>query len=317
MQAPRVSSAGPRSSCSSSSRSPRWRSESSGSPTAPRPRFSARSSPGTRSSCAGRWSARQPCGCSTTHSSISRCCSSRWPSTRSSDGRAPQRARASDHLRRPCGDGTPTRTEEHGVGLGVARAVPRALRRHGARRARVPLARLTAIDGIWITELSPDTGRKLAVKDLFDTAGIRTTYGSAVFSDHVPTASAEAVRRLEAAGWANAGKANLHEFAYGVTSQNLHYGVVPNPAFPDRTAGGSSGGSAAALALGAVEGALGSDTGGSIRIPAACCAVVGFKPTFGLVPIEGVFPLAPSFDHAGPMAHSVGGVIELMRGLVP
>ncbi len=125
------------------------------------------------------------------------------------------------------------------------------------------------------------------------------------------------MRRLEAAGWSNAGKTNLHEFAYGVTSQNLHYGVVPNPAFPDRTAGGSSGGSAAALALGAVEGALGSDTGGSIRIPAACCGVVGLKPTFGLVPIEGVFPLAPSFDHAGPMARSVGGVIELMRGLVP
>jgi len=125
------------------------------------------------------------------------------------------------------------------------------------------------------------------------------------------------VRRLEAAGWANAGKANLHEFAYGVTSQNLHYGVVPNPAFPGRTAGGSSGGSAAALALGLAEGALGTDTGGSIRIPAACCGVVGLKPTFGLVPIEGVFPLAPSFDHAGPMARDVEGCVELMRALVP
>jgi aspartyl-tRNA(Asn)/glutamyl-tRNA(Gln) amidotransferase subunit A len=155
------------------------------------------------------------------------------------------------------------------------------------------------------------------VKDLFDTAGIRTTYGSAVFAEHVPSTSAEAVRRLEAAGWVNAGKANLHEFAYGTTSQNLHYGVVPNPSFPGRTAGGSSGGSAAALALGEVEGALGTDTGGSIRIPAACCGIVGFKPTFGLVPIEGVFPLAPSFDHAGPMARSVEGCIEQMRALVP
>jgi aspartyl-tRNA(Asn)/glutamyl-tRNA(Gln) amidotransferase subunit A len=146
---------------------------------------------------------------------------------------------------------------------------------------------------------------------------VRTTYGSAVFAEHVPGSTAEAVRRLEAAGWVNAGKANLHEFAYGTTSQNLHYGVVPNPAFPGRTAGGSSGGSAAALVLELAEGALGTDTGGSIRIPAACCGIVGFKPTFGLVPIEGVFPLAPSFDHAGPMARSVEGCIELMRALVP
>jgi Asp-tRNA(Asn)/Glu-tRNA(Gln) amidotransferase A subunit family amidase len=155
------------------------------------------------------------------------------------------------------------------------------------------------------------------VKDLFDTAGIRTTYGTAVFADHVPPRSAEAVIRLEAAGWVNVGKANLHEFAYGVTSQNLHYGVVPNPAKPELTAGGSSGGSAAALAAGLADGALGTDTGGSVRIPAACCGVVGFKPSFGLVPIDGVFPLAPSFDHAGPMARNVAGCVELMHGLVP
>jgi Asp-tRNA(Asn)/Glu-tRNA(Gln) amidotransferase A subunit family amidase len=154
------------------------------------------------------------------------------------------------------------------------------------------------------------------VKDLFDTAGIRTTYGSAVFADHVPSASAEAVTRLERAGWTNVGKTNLHEFAYGVTSQNLHYGTVPNPRHPSLTAGGSSGGSAAALALGLADGALGTDTGGSIRIPAACCDVVGFKPTYGLVPIDGVFPLAPTFDHAGPMARDVTGCIELMQDLV-
>ncbi|HEY5296127.1 MAG TPA: amidase, partial [Gaiellaceae bacterium] len=174
------------------------------------------------------------------------------------------------------------------------------------------------MDGIWITELAPGgRGPRLAVKDLFDTAGVRTTYGSAVFADHVPSQTAEAVLRLEAAGWQNAGKTNLHEFAYGVTSQNLHYGVVPNPSFPGRTAGGSSGGSAAALAAGLVDGALGTDTGGSIRIPAACCGIAGLKPSFGLVPIEGVFPLAPSFDHAGPMARDVAGCIELMRALVP
>ena len=96
--------------------------------------------------------------------------------------------------------------------------------------------------------------------------------------------TAAAVRQLEAAGWTNVGKTNLHEFAYGVTSQNLHYGMVPNPAAPGRTAGGSSGGSAAALVARARGAALGTDTGGSIRIPAACCGIAGFKPTYGLVP---------------------------------
>jgi Asp-tRNA(Asn)/Glu-tRNA(Gln) amidotransferase A subunit family amidase len=138
-----------------------------------------------------------------------------------------------------------------------------------------------------------------------------------VFADHVPTATAEAVLRLERAGWTNVGKTNLHEFAYGVTSQNLHYGVVPNPVHPELTAGGSSGGSAAALALDLADGALGTDTGGSIRIPAACCEIVGLKPTYGLVPIDGVFPLAPTFDHAGPMARDVTGCARLMSGLVP
>ncbi len=155
------------------------------------------------------------------------------------------------------------------------------------------------------------------MKDLFDTAGVRTTYGSAVFSDHVPTETAESVRLLEQAGYANVGKANLHEFAYGVTSQNLHYGTVPNPAAPGRTAGGSSGGSAAALAAGLADAALGTDTGGSIRIPAACCGIVGFKPSYGLVSADGVFPLAPSFDHVGPMARDVAGCVAMMSALVP
>jgi aspartyl-tRNA(Asn)/glutamyl-tRNA(Gln) amidotransferase subunit A len=160
-------------------------------------------------------------------------------------------------------------------------------------------------------------GIRLAVKDLFDTAGIRTTYGSAVFAEHVPATTAEAVARLERAGYANVGKANLHEFAYGTTSQNLHYGTVPNPRAPGRTSGGSSGGSAAALAAGLTEAALGTDSGGSIRIPSACCGTVGFKPTYGLVSTEGVFPLAPSFDHAGPMANDVAGCIAMMEALVP
>jgi aspartyl-tRNA(Asn)/glutamyl-tRNA(Gln) amidotransferase subunit A len=133
----------------------------------------------------------------------------------------------------------------------------------------------------------------------------------------VPQHTAEAVLRLERGGWANVGKTNLHEFAYGITSQNPHYGTVPNPAAPGRLAGGSSGGSAAALAAGFCEGALGTDSGGSIRIPAAWCGVVGFKPSFGLVPLDGCFPLAPSFDHAGPMARDVATCAALMAALAP
>jgi aspartyl-tRNA(Asn)/glutamyl-tRNA(Gln) amidotransferase subunit A len=133
----------------------------------------------------------------------------------------------------------------------------------------------------------------------------------------VPTQTAEVVLQLEAAGYANVGKTNLHEFAYGTTSENPHFGSVPNPIAPGRIAGGSSGGSAAALAAGLVEAALGTDTGGSIRIPAACCGIVGFKPTHGLVSLAGCFPLAPSLDHGGPMARGVEGCIEMMRPLVP
>ena len=162
----------------------------------------------------------------------------------------------------------------------------------------------------------PFEGKRLAVKDLFDTAGLTTTYGSIIYADHVPERSAEAVTRLEAAGYANVGKTNLHEFAYGITSVNPHFGTVPNPTYPGRMAGGSSGGSAAAIAAGLAEYALGTDSGGSIRIPAACCGIVGFKPGYGLVSLDGVFPLAPSFDHAGPMAGSVGACEEMLGVLV-
>src|SRR6478735_1536111 len=163
----------------------------------------------------------------------------------------------------------------------------------------------------------PAEGIRLAVKDLFDTAGLTTTYGSAIFADHVPATTAAAVRRLEEHGYANVGKTNLHEFAYGTTSENPHFGTVPNPIAPGRVAGGSSGGSAAALAAGLADAALGSDTGGSIRIPAACCGVVGFKPTFGLVPTEGCFPLAPSYDHAGPMGRTVDECVAMLKLLAP
>ena len=144
-----------------------------------------------------------------------------------------------------------------------------------------------------------------------------TTYGSALFADHVPARTAESVVRMERAGYAIVGKTNLHEFAYGISSQNEHFGTVPNPVAPGRLAGGSSGGSAAALAAGEAVVALGTDSGGSIRIPAAWCGVVGFKPTFGLVPVDGCFPLAPSFDHVGPMATTVEDCAAALRVLAP
>jgi aspartyl-tRNA(Asn)/glutamyl-tRNA(Gln) amidotransferase subunit A len=174
------------------------------------------------------------------------------------------------------------------------------------------------VDGIWLAR--PDeagAGEPVAVKDLLDTAGLATTYGSALFADHVPAVSADAVQLLEEAGFAMAGKTNLHEFAYGISSQNDHYGTVPNPVAPGRLAGGSSGGSAAAIAAGDVELALGTDSAGSIRIPAAWCGCVGFKPSHGLVSVEGCFPLAPSYDVVGPMASTVDGCERLMRVLAP
>jgi aspartyl-tRNA(Asn)/glutamyl-tRNA(Gln) amidotransferase subunit A len=155
------------------------------------------------------------------------------------------------------------------------------------------------------------------VKDLFDTAGLETTYGSAIFAGHVPAATAPAVRLLEDAGYAVVGKAGLHEFAYGTTSENPHFGDVPNPRFPGRIAGGSSGGSAAALTADLADAALGTDSAGSIRIPAACCGVVGHKPTHGLVPLDGCWPLAASYDTAGPLAHDIEGCERMLQALAP
>jgi Asp-tRNA(Asn)/Glu-tRNA(Gln) amidotransferase A subunit family amidase len=166
-----------------------------------------------------------------------------------------------------------------------------------------------------ITEIEPGDprpgplrGKRLLVKDLIDTAGVRTTYGSKIYADHVPRSTAPAVERLVAAGAVIVGKANLHEFAWGVTSQNPWYGTVENPHRPGRTTGGSSGGNAAALAAGLCDLGLGTDTGCSIRLPAACCGLVGLKPSWGRIPTGGVFPLCPSFDTVGPMAHTVADV---------
>jgi aspartyl-tRNA(Asn)/glutamyl-tRNA(Gln) amidotransferase subunit A len=157
-------------------------------------------------------------------------------------------------------------------------------------------------------EARPLEGLTLAVKDLFDTAGVRTTYGSRIFTDHVPQADAEAVRRAREAGAIVVGKTLTQEFAWGITGVNPHFPPCPNPYDPERVAGGSSAGSAAALARGQAALALGTDTGGSIRIPAAFCGVSGLKPTFGRVSLEGAFALAPTLDHAGPMARTPADV---------
>jgi aspartyl-tRNA(Asn)/glutamyl-tRNA(Gln) amidotransferase subunit A len=148
-------------------------------------------------------------------------------------------------------------------------------------------------------------GVPVLVKDLIDTAGIRTTYASSIYADHVPQRTAPCVAALEAEGAIVVGKANADEFAWGVCGQNVHYGDTVNPIAPGRVAGGSSSGNGASLAAGMVPLGLGTDTGGSVRIPAAACGVVGLKTAYGAIPTEGVFPLAASFDTVGPMARTV------------
>ena len=161
----------------------------------------------------------------------------------------------------------------------------------------------------------PLHGIPIALKDLADTAGVRTTAASAVFKDRVPTMDAEVVRRLRAAGAVLLGKLNLHEFAYGGSSVISHFGPVPNPWVPDHSSGGSSSGSAVAVAAGLCYGALGSDTGGSIRQPAAYCGIVGLKPTYGRVSTRGVIPLAWSLDHLGPMTRTVRDAAILLQAM--
>ncbi len=157
----------------------------------------------------------------------------------------------------------------------------------------------------------PLAGVPIAIKDLLDTRGIQTTYGGR-HHVHVPESSATAVTRLQQAGAIIIGKTNLHEYAYGTTTENPHYGTARNPWNLNKISGGSSGGNGVALAAGLCLGAVGTDTGGSIRIPAALCGNVGLKPTYGLVSKRGVFPLAPSLDHVGPMAKSVVDVETLL-----
>ena len=169
-------------------------------------------------------------------------------------------------------------------------------------------------------EPRPLEGIPLGVKDLFDSAGVRTSYGSPMFGKHVPEHDAEAVARARAAGAVVIGKTQTHEFAWGISSVNLLMGSTHNPWALDRISGGSSGGSAVALAADEVPLALGSDTGGSIRVPASLCGVVGLKPTYGRVSLAGTWPLARSLDHPGPLARTpadAGLLLQAIAGVDP
>ena len=177
-------------------------------------------------------------------------------------------------------------------------------------RARALEAELAA--GRW---RGPLHGIPIALKDNIDTAGVLTTAASAVFADRIPDEDAEVVTRLEAAGAIVLGKLNMHEFAYGATSAFTRTGPVRNPWDADRIPGGSSGGSGAAVAARLCAGALGTDTGGSVRIPAAHCGIVGLKATYGLASIRGIVPLGVSLDHVGPMCRTVADAALMLQAM--
>jgi aspartyl-tRNA(Asn)/glutamyl-tRNA(Gln) amidotransferase subunit A len=161
----------------------------------------------------------------------------------------------------------------------------------------------------------PLHGVPLALKDIIDIAGVQTTAASALFKDRIPSEDAEVVRRLKDAGAVLLGKQNLHEFAYGGSSMVSYSGEVHNPWNPAFIAGGSSGGTAAAVAAGLCYGAIGTDTAGSIREPAALCGMVGLKPTYGRVSARGVIPLSWSLDHVGPIALTVTDAAVILQAI--
>jgi aspartyl-tRNA(Asn)/glutamyl-tRNA(Gln) amidotransferase subunit A len=156
-------------------------------------------------------------------------------------------------------------------------------------------------------------GIPLPIKDNIETRGMLTTAGSKILRDFIPDEDAEVVRALRRAGAVIFGKTNLHEFAYGITSENPHYGPIRNPWDTSRISGGSSGGSAVAVATGMGYGSLGTDTGGSIRIPASLCGTVGLKPTYGRVSTRGVIPLSKSLDHVGPLTRTVADAAAILE----
>ncbi len=184
-------------------------------------------------------------------------------------------------------------------------------------RRRAKLAEKEILRG---SDRGPLHGIPISLKDNFYTRGIRTTAGSTILSDFVPETDSHVASRLARAGTILLGKTNMHEFAYGITGENPHYGSSRNPWAPQRISGGSSGGSAVAVATGMGFASMGTDTGGSVRIPSALCGIVGLKPTFALVSVSGVVPLAVSFDHAGPIARCVTDaciILESVAGKYP
>lgn len=176
-----------------------------------------------------------------------------------------------------------------------------------AQRAQAEILR-----GEW---KGPLHGVPLAIKDLAETAGVRTTAASAVLQHHIPSEDAEVVRRLRAAGAVLLGKLNLHEFAYGGSGVISHYGPARNPWNTGHITGGSSSGSAAAVAAGLCYGAIGTDTAGSIRLPSAYCGIVGIKPSYGLVSTRGIIPLSWTLDHVGPMARTVADAALILQAI--
>ena len=165
------------------------------------------------------------------------------------------------------------------------------------------------------TYRGPLHGIPIALKDLYATAGTRTTAGSKILADWVPEADSTVARRLREAGSVLLGKLNTHELAYGVTTDNPHFGPTRNPWNPDCIPGGSSGGSGAATAAGMALGTMGTDTGGSIRIPASLCGVAGLKPTYGRVSKAGVVPLSWSLDHAGPLTRTIEDAALMLQAI--
>lgn len=171
-----------------------------------------------------------------------------------------------------------------------------------------------------VSETATLSGIPIGIKDLFETKGIRTTAGSKFFKDYIPDEDAVVVKKLKAAGAVIMGKTNTHEIALGVTTANPHFGICRNPWNPERIPGGSSGGSAVAVSTGMALAAIGTDTGGSIRIPASLCGVVGLKPTFGRISVRGVFPLSWNLDHVGPLTTTVTDaalILQVMAGYDP